>query len=130
MALSLMLVILLQNRGSGLGGAFGQQGGGVFRTRRGLERILYRATIGLSVVFVLTSLASVRAHTASMAAPPISTDTTPPFTLPTETANLTPTADGTPGAAPSPAADGTPPAASATVAAPAPTTAAPPTRTP
>lgn len=55
-AILLMLSILLQNRGSGLGGVFGGGGGGVYLTKRGLEKKLFIATIVLSVIFVLLSL--------------------------------------------------------------------------
>lgn len=52
MILSVLLVaaILLQQRGSGLGAAFGG-GGDVFRTKRGVEKILHYATIGLAMLF-------------------------------------------------------------------------------
>lgn len=51
----LMIAILLQNRGAGVGGVFGG-GGGVYLTKRGLEKKLYSATIVLAVIFVLLSL--------------------------------------------------------------------------
>ncbi|MCG2695569.1 preprotein translocase subunit SecG [Candidatus Parcubacteria bacterium] len=54
-AVSLMAVILLQNRGSGLSGIFGG-GGGVFRTKRGIEKTLFTATIILSILFLAISL--------------------------------------------------------------------------
>ncbi|MBI4497836.1 MAG: preprotein translocase subunit SecG [Chloroflexi bacterium] len=59
----LIIVVLLQNRGSGLSGAFGPQAG-VFRTRRGLERILFRVTIALTVVFLVVALLNVRFYPA------------------------------------------------------------------
>lgn len=51
-ALSVLLVtsILLQQRGSGLGAAFGGSSD-VFRTKRGVEKILHYATIALAVLF-------------------------------------------------------------------------------
>ena len=50
--LSVLLVaaILLQQRGSGLGSAFGGEGN-VFRTKRGVEKMLFYATIGLAILF-------------------------------------------------------------------------------
>ncbi len=51
--------VLLQARGQGLGNIFG--GGETFRTRRGLEQTLFRATIVMMVVFVAFSIAAVRA---------------------------------------------------------------------
>lgn len=60
-ALSIMLIltILLQQTGSGLGGAFGADNfGSQFNTRRGLERTLFRTTIVLAVLFAGTALAA------------------------------------------------------------------------
>jgi len=54
-AILLMLAILLQNRGAGLGGVFGGSGG-VYLTKRGLEKKLFIATIILAVIFVALSL--------------------------------------------------------------------------
>ena len=48
----LMVVILLQNRGSGLGAAFGGEGN-IYRTKRGAEKILFYATIALAAIFLL-----------------------------------------------------------------------------
>ena len=42
--------ILLQQRGTGLGAAFGGDGN-VFRTKRGLEKSLFYVTIALSCLF-------------------------------------------------------------------------------
>ncbi|MBD3252063.1 preprotein translocase subunit SecG, partial [Candidatus Uhrbacteria bacterium] len=50
LAVLLVTAILLQQRGSGLGAAFGG-GGDVYRTKRGVEKILHYATIGLAIVF-------------------------------------------------------------------------------
>jgi len=43
-----------------LGGIFGGTGESAFRTRRGVERTLFRFTIILVVVFVIVSMLSVR----------------------------------------------------------------------
>ena len=51
----LIISILLQSRGEGLGSFFGG-GGEVFRTRRGLENILYYLTIILAVLLVVLSI--------------------------------------------------------------------------
>lgn len=58
--LSVLLVtaILLQQRGTGLGAAFGGEGT-VFRTKRGLEKGLFYATIGLAVLFFVTAILNV-----------------------------------------------------------------------
>lgn len=59
-SIALVGVILVQAKGSGgLGGIFGGEGRGVYRTRRGVERTLFNVTIGLAVVFFVVSIASV-----------------------------------------------------------------------
>ena len=57
-AVVLVAVILVQVRGQG-GGVFGSAQT-TFRTRRGVERTLFRFTIILAAVFVLIALISVR----------------------------------------------------------------------
>ncbi len=60
-ALSVLLIgaILLQQRGAGLGGAFGGDSfSSTFYKRRGLEKLLFNATIALAVLFALSALAS------------------------------------------------------------------------
>jgi len=54
----LVVAILLQARGTGLGSAFGGEGT-VFRTKRGLEKILHNASIVLVILFLALSLANV-----------------------------------------------------------------------
>jgi preprotein translocase subunit SecG len=56
-SIALILAILLQSRGSGLGGTFGGDSA-VYRSRRGIERRLLQFTIVLIVLFSLFSLAS------------------------------------------------------------------------
>ena len=48
----LIVLILLQERSAGLSGIFGGEGGGFYQTRRGLEKIIFNATIILAIVFV------------------------------------------------------------------------------
>ena len=55
LAIALIASILLQQRGTGLGGAFGGEVT-AYRSRRGIERTLFRLTIVLAVLFVLFSL--------------------------------------------------------------------------
>lgn len=56
----LIVVVLLQVKGSGFGAALGgMSGGSVYRTKRGLERTLFQATILLVIAFVLISFLSV-----------------------------------------------------------------------
>lgn len=59
----LILALLLQVKGGGLGGIFGNPET-VFRTRRGLEKTLYQVTIALIVLFVIISIISVRVASA------------------------------------------------------------------
>ncbi len=51
----LSLSILFQNRAEGLGTVFGG-GGEVFRTKRGMEKFLYNATIVLAITFAALAL--------------------------------------------------------------------------
>jgi len=59
-ALMVVVVILALVRGGGLGGIFGGSGESAFRTRRGIERTLFRFTIVLVVVFIVLSMLSVK----------------------------------------------------------------------
>ncbi len=59
-ALMVIIVIMVQVRGGGLGGIFGGSGESAFRSRRGAEKTLFRFTIVLVVVFILLSIFSVR----------------------------------------------------------------------
>jgi preprotein translocase subunit SecG len=59
LSVALIALIVLQAKGSGLGGIFGGDTGSVFKTRRGVERTLFNLTIGLSIVFFLMSLVTV-----------------------------------------------------------------------
>ncbi|MEO8251940.1 MAG: preprotein translocase subunit SecG [Chloroflexota bacterium] len=55
LAVALIAAILLQQRGTGLGGTFGGEVT-AYRSRRGIERTLFRLTILLAVLFVIFSL--------------------------------------------------------------------------
>ena len=55
LATALVAAILLQQRGTGLGGAFGGEVT-AYRSRRGIERTLFRMTVVLAVLFVAFSL--------------------------------------------------------------------------
>lgn len=52
----LIVSILLQSRGTGIGVAWGG-GGELYSTRRGVEKVLFRATILLVILFIVVSLA-------------------------------------------------------------------------
>lgn len=54
-SITLVALVLMQGKGGGLGGIFGSDTG-VYKTRRGVEKVLFQATIGVSIVFFLLSL--------------------------------------------------------------------------
>lgn len=54
----LMLLILLQSKGSSFSGAFGGDAGSINRTRRGIEKTLFQFTIGTAVVYVVLAILS------------------------------------------------------------------------
>ena len=54
----LVVAILLQQRGTGIGSAFGGEAG-VYRSKRGAERILFIATIILSLLFAVNAILAV-----------------------------------------------------------------------
>ena len=60
-AVSVLLIIsiLLQSRGEGLG-VIGGGGGGSYHTKRGFEVFLVRITVVLSVIFMLLAVIAVR----------------------------------------------------------------------
>jgi protein translocase SecG subunit len=59
LAVLLIAAILLQARGSSVGGAFGgSDAGTTFYTRRGAEKVLFNATIVLGILFVLSAFAA------------------------------------------------------------------------
>lgn len=57
-AILLIIIILMQNRGTGLGAAFGG-GDNVHRAKRGAEKGLFIITIILSIAFLGTALINV-----------------------------------------------------------------------
>lgn len=59
-SVALISVIILQSRGAGLGGLTGgDPGGGAYHKRRGIERLLFQVTIGLSVLFFTLAILSI-----------------------------------------------------------------------
>ena len=50
-SVALILSVILQSKGAGLGGLTGADTGSVFTARRGIERTLFWVTIVLSVIF-------------------------------------------------------------------------------
>jgi preprotein translocase subunit SecG len=59
LAILLVILILLQQRGSGLGAAFGGGDGNVYRSRRGIEKMIFYITIVTAVLFCIAALFSV-----------------------------------------------------------------------
>ena len=59
LSVAVIVFILLQARGAGLGSAFGGSGSGaVFKTRRGVERLIFNLTIIFVILFAAVSLLS------------------------------------------------------------------------
>ena len=58
-SVGLILSILFQVKGGGLGGIFGQADT-VYRTRRGVEKTLFQLTIVLAVLFVVISIVALK----------------------------------------------------------------------
>lgn len=52
----LIISVIMQSKGAGLGGLTGADTGGVFTARRGVERTLFKLTIVLSALFFLLVL--------------------------------------------------------------------------
>ena len=55
----LILSVILQSKGAGLGGLTGADTGGVFTARRGIERVLFYITIVLSAFFFVLVLVKI-----------------------------------------------------------------------
>jgi preprotein translocase subunit SecG len=58
-SIALITSVIMQNKGVGLGGLTGQDSGGVFTARRGIEKTLFYITIGLAVIFFILALVTV-----------------------------------------------------------------------
>ncbi len=58
-SIALIISVIMQSKGAGLGGLAGGDTGGVFTARRGVEKTLFRATIVLSVIFFALAIAAV-----------------------------------------------------------------------
>jgi preprotein translocase subunit SecG len=55
-SVALILSIVLQSKGVGLGGLTGSDTGSVFTARRGIEKTLFWITVGLSGLFFILTL--------------------------------------------------------------------------
>lgn len=58
-SITLVISIILQSKGAGLGGLSGADTGGVFTARRGIEKTLFWVTLILSAVFFLLAITAV-----------------------------------------------------------------------
>lgn len=55
-SIALITSVVLQSKGVGLGGLTGNDTGGVFTARRGIEKTLFWITIGLAILFVILTV--------------------------------------------------------------------------
>jgi len=63
LCVAVIAFILLQVRGAGLGSVFGgRSAGSVFKTRRGVEKLVFNITIVFVILFALISLLSLLIH--------------------------------------------------------------------
>ncbi len=59
LSIALILAVLFQVKGGGLGGIFGNPDA-VFRTKRGVEKTLFQLTIALMILFLIVSILTLR----------------------------------------------------------------------
>ncbi len=59
-SVALIISVILQSKGAGLGGLTGADTGGIFTARRGVEKTLFYVTIALSVIFFVLAVVSVK----------------------------------------------------------------------
>ena len=63
LGIAVIVFILLQVRGAGLGSAFGgSSAGSVFKTRRGVEQLIFNITIVFVVLFSVLAILSAAIH--------------------------------------------------------------------
>jgi len=58
-SIALIVSVILQSKGAGLGGLTGGDAGAVFTARRGVEKTLFRITVGLSILFFGLAISTV-----------------------------------------------------------------------
>jgi preprotein translocase subunit SecG len=58
-SIALIISVILQSKGAGLGGLTGADTGSIFTARRGVERTLFQITVGLSILFFSLAIATV-----------------------------------------------------------------------
>ena len=62
LSVAIIILVLLQERSSGISGLLGGEGGGFYQARRGMEKVIFYATIVLIVVFVGIAVYRLSAH--------------------------------------------------------------------
>jgi preprotein translocase subunit SecG len=60
LAITIIALVLFQAKDAGMGNVFGGSDMGVARTRRGVEKTLFNATIVVGTLFLLLSLVTVK----------------------------------------------------------------------
>jgi preprotein translocase subunit SecG len=60
LAITIIALVLVQAKDAGMGNVFGGSDMGVARTRRGVEKTLFNATIVVGTLFLLLSLVTVK----------------------------------------------------------------------
>ncbi len=58
-SIALIISVIMQSKGAGLGGLTGADTGGVFTARRGIEKTLFRVTVVISFIFFFLCIAAV-----------------------------------------------------------------------
>ena len=58
-SIAMIVLIILQAKGRGLGSLFGGEAGAISKTRRGLEKTLFQMTIVLAAVFMTIAIVTV-----------------------------------------------------------------------
>jgi preprotein translocase subunit SecG len=58
-SVALIASVVLQSKGAGLGGLTGQESGGVYTARRGIERTLFWVTMALSILFFILAFIAI-----------------------------------------------------------------------
>lgn len=61
LSIAIMILILVQERSSGMSGLLGGEGIGFYQARRGAEKIVFYTTIVLIIAFVAVSLYAISA---------------------------------------------------------------------